>query len=910
MEKIIRFLEFFWKRPLVSVAMFLAAALIVILSGFWLVKKGSVVDYPRNLNSRNVMAERDVRASAINLANPSLLYIRCYPRITKDHLLILDQFQRKAEKYFTDKGLGNKVFIASLASIVDYHSSDLSNFITDKKLSDRSFDAEAWTEKIIPRIEVEGSLAGKIPGEYEYLLVTIFPNEDLPEFELSRLIRDFFKEGHLSVWEKMLRFALNADELTIWEIYLFPELKINPLFFEVNGKKVDITYELFSWQDGRLEIDARSNFETWGRVFGGICLFSLFFLLIFLLTRQAIVSVAIIVIAFLANRSLIGIFDLVTIYFYHGDYRYVEDVFSILNSPPSLIAGFSYPLRSFYKFNDEVCERFDLKNSQGEMGNQEYWKCWRKSFSLVFFALTLIVSISVQDYLVSLGIQQYNGARPMWQVAVFSSTGLILSYLLTVIFMPPFYRLIGGKKLAPYQKRFVFAKSGTWGKISQFADRIVSTITGFFLRRAAARPPYFQIAIVGAVFTAAIIMLANGKLITDSKPEELLYSLPMGETAKELQKPGRPGFNFSQTSFYGEMDNAETLDSIWKYCQETKKAGRTMSGPMNFFVSILLRDVPQYRLGGSIKEAIRQFVSLDFDDPSEAEIEKASRKLIRDIWHDLMSRKSTALLMKSFLAKNNPKSFYPDQMNMYFTYAGTKASSMADFIDRCYERAAKYLLEVKIPDKLALYAELDEQISLGLFGVKPPWGILLTDLVSIFMLFSVFFLVFVCQNRKSQDVKVRPLVGASLVALPFAFSSMVILLVMMIRHIPYDVASASIKSITVAVGSDLPSFLIFGFVAILRKAKAADFEKIMLGAEMRREANECFLDFIVNSSAFIFLVLVSLATIHRVGLMLELSMCVLFLSTIWMITPFFRYLFAPVQEQSLAAEPVLLADKN
>jgi hypothetical protein len=185
---------------------------------------------------------------------------------------------------------------------------------------------------------------------------------------------------------------------------------------------------------------------------------------------------------------------------------------------------------------------------------------------------------------------------------------------------------------------------------------------------------------------------------------------------------------------------------------------------------------------------------------------------------------------------------------------------------------------------------------------------LLNDLMSVFMLFIIFFFVFHYLNTR-RGVKVRPVVGACLVAMPFAFASMVVLLVMMLRQIPYDVASASIRSITVAVGSDLPSFLIFGFMALLYKAKNVDFEKLMQSAGMRHEANECFLDFFVNSLAFIFMVSVKLATVHRVGLMLELSMASLFIATIWMITPFFRYL--PAREKSLAEDPLpLIENKN
>jgi len=870
--KSIKVLEWIWKRPIISVGLVLVIFVSLSVSGFWITKKGSVVDYPiRNENNKWMAAEKAVKDSSINFSSPAFIYMRCYPHITRNHLLALIQFQERIEKFFVDKGLGDKFFILSLANAANYWKTDDAggSFITQQMLNDSSFDVRAWVEKTLLRIDVNGGLAGEVSGEYEYFFVSIFPEQDFPELEMYRLTRAFLK----------------GKDLSIWELYLIPKQEIDPSLLKVIGKKVNMTVEPMSWSEGRGEIDVQTNAVLWINVFGGVIFLSAMILLIVLLPRQVAVSLTIIVLAFLSNRALIGVFDFVSTWF--GGFPYRDDVFCVLCATAPLIAGFSFPLRSFYKFNIEMEKALALSDG-GEISDEVYWATWRNAFQKVFPAVSLVVFIAILDYLLYMGLQQYRGSRSMWQVAIFSATGIFLSYFLTVVFLPPFYKLIGGKKTEPYLKRLakVENKKGFSGWVVSVNRRAVDSLSRFFLRRAVEKKPIAPVTVFVFTVILTIVFLSQGRLVTDSRPEELLESVPMGDVIRELRKPGRPGFCIDQVYVKADLNDAATLDRVWDYFVEMRKAGRMGFGPMNYFVSILKRDVPQYKIGGSIKKAVDDYVvGYLGEEASPGEIQEESRIFVSDIWNDVYNKMPD--LMKHFLARDAETGEF-SQAIFVLTLTTGSAAQMSAYSELFYEKAEEYNLEVEVPDTTPQYAEVDRMINQGPFNTPAPWGTLLNDAMSQATIVLIVFLVFARRNRKNgSQTKISPLVGGLLVAIPFTFSSMVVLLLMMLYHIPFDVATASIRSITVSVAVDLPIFLLFGFQSAI--AGKGNFTETMMGEDMLHEANEVFTDFLVNALAFVPLITVSFVIVHRIGLMLDVAMLMFYIATMWMVLPFLRY---------------------
>ncbi|MCX5886360.1 MAG: hypothetical protein NT096_10700 [Proteobacteria bacterium] len=799
-------------------------------------------------NNSFVRMEREVLDSEIDFSNGVYFYIRV-PRVSRENLICLVQFCEKADRYF--KGKNIEVGIASLSTAIDYARDDLGKFISRKELNDPSFDIDAWHQRICARREVNKKLIGRIEGEYDYYIVSIFPPEGFDEFEMFRLVQSWLKNRDLS-W---------------WELYFDPDLQIDPSFqkVEIDGRVrwVDMQIDPIGWSIGRGVIDAVSNCDFFKKLIPAIVAISFFILLVKVGSfRQALIGSLVVSIGTLFVRGTIGIGQHVFSLFSR------EEAYTLLVYIVSLIPGFSFSMRRFEEFNDTG-------------HTLDYWERWREADKNGFPSMNLIAFISILDFLIFMTWQNRYGSRSMFQIGIFSSVGLFYAWWLARYFLPALHRVIGGEKRSPLRDRglfnriydyiFIFFNQG-FDKVSRITLQISSK-------------PKIPLVACGLLFFCVFLsalFINLGFLRIDTDYGTFLHGTKFGLVKEELEKKGRPGFCLYEIYVApkegSDLNDPEFVSQLWQYAKVIEKKSRTVFGPIDYFVSIFERDYrEEFNKHGLLYGALSAAANINSGGQTEPytisnpDKRTAMRDIVSGVWNDIRDNSDHAV-MKHFLSKN----------------AVMMAATDSDNTAMGYLRFSGMLLEEGKPfDRLSVKIA-SKNTQAGYANKIIADGTVMNSIYSQIMIAVICMIWLEIHNRKRKGVwKLCPYRTGVIMAVPFIFSTANVFLLMMAMDIPLDAASATIGNISISVAVDLPIFFIAVFQQLIISGE--DFSSALGHEKMQNEGSKILADFAINTPAFIPLLFSAFLSIAYVGFLMVMVMISCTIGTLFLMPPMLRW---------------------
>lgn len=815
------------------------------------VKTCSVTDNALlNKENKFMRMGKEVLDSDLDLSTGVYLYIKV-PQVNRDNLLCLIHLCESAERYFHRIGL--EVGVSSLSTTIDYVTENLDTFVSRDRLNAEPFDD--WYKKVSARKEVKGKLMGRLEGEYDYFIVSLLPPEGYSENEMYR---------HIKRW-------LENREVRAYELYLNPEIRINPAIFtvEIDGKAKPVVMDInfIGWSTGRVLVNTVSNNETIKRIIPAVAFISFTILLLKLGSfRQAFTGLLVVILGVFFTRGTIGIIDRLFSIFCR------EEVFTVLVYTVCLIPGFSFSMRRFEEFNDS--DR-----------NKGFWEKWQDADKAGVSSTNLIVFTSIADFLIFMSLANRLGPRSMFQIGILSAIVLFYAWLLSKYFLPAFHRAIGGEKRNSNENTNAISRLFCRGveKVNNRIGGMSASICRLVRHKKAS---IASVSVLVIIIVVTVLFVRKGYLRVESDPSEFLKNTMLGDISQEMKKKGRPGFNpheiYIEPKNDKDINDPEFINQLWEYSQVVSGKSQRLFSVFDTFLTILAHDYPDaYRTGnppmGAILRIARNNALKNIGrtavtpDKIKHAIRNEAREIISGIWNDIRDNSDRAVI-KHFLARN--------ALLIIATDEGYTSNDVAKFRDFLLQSADNYgYLAVKMPGKIDLYPEVDSSISKS--GM-------LNSILSQVMVAALCGVWIAWRNRvRNVAWKLCPFRTGCFMAAPFILSTCAIFLVMMALNIPLDIATSSIGSISVSVAVDLPIFFMGALQPLI--LSGLSFEDAMKSRKMADETGKILSDFAINTPAFLPLVFSLFPIIFNIGYLMVLVMVMCTIGTMLIMAPMMRW---------------------
>ena len=889
------------RNSLILAAVFSIAAISVLSCLLW-TDMVSLIDYPiRDKNNEMVRGEQVALESPVKHSNPLVINIEM-PEVSRDNLLAIINVSEKIKTFFADRGI--EIDIASLATITDYRGETLDKFISVSKVTDPDFNPGIWFWQNAYRLTLEKSFLGKTK-DYYYSSVILFPEQGANEIEVAKtflLFKAGWSDYQLNWWKDVDSWNWKNIERYV-RLNFYPEVELDKSFnrFKIkdeSGKTISVDADInlvpYGWTFHRLEIDAMARAGAYGSLGLATLALILFSFAALGTWRKVLACLAVIGLAFLYAKGSIGLISmfillvnsyaseiswltwLVNDFFQHS----FEDVFTIEAYFAILISGISFPWHYMRKFNRER-----MKYSHAE----DYWLCWDKAKEKVRIT-ALIKNIAVFDFLLSLSVANYHGARAMWQVGLVAAIGILAAWMLTHYALPIFYRLAGLKdshKSSQSQQHFALER-----KIRTFVSW---SISNWSIKRLTA--VFALVLIIGAVYGA--MMLTPVYLKTDNDLSLFLKNSPSERIYDEMNETGGSGSTMFTPFISLDLYDAGTLDELRLYLEDVAKESRMTYSPLYFFMEVMEEDYG-YQPGTSVEGKLREEAVLNLEDYGEEvsneSLEGETREIVKSIWGSIMDEDDG--LMDHFISF--PGTTKSGHIETIVTSAENSTSNLINFRDNTLKGSAEELGELKVhmAGKLSQYLEIDQIISNG------RWTYNILSQLAVVLFCTIYFL---WQSGKSNMSKWRmsPIFSGVLVAVPFVWATAVLYLIMMVIDMPFDIASASIGAMAVAIAVDFPLFVADYFRRVISRIDATRkevFQKTLEDSEMVDSIVDVIVDYMGNAILFAFMMVTPIEAIRRLGILEEAVLFSCIFSTVFMVIPMMRWTIRRNRDTSIFRE--------
>ncbi len=785
-----------------------------------------------------------VEKSGIDFGRKIPIYIRV-PRVSKENLTAVIAFTKNAENFF--QAHNADVGVSSISVPYNYHGDVLEPFITNRQLEQQGFNPDTWYTNTIQLKEVAGILVGRIPGEYDFYIVTFEPTQGFDEIEMYRLVKSFLK----------------GEWLTLLDLYISPETEINVKHQTVLVDDVPtvIPFEIDPWSFAMARGDIHF-FSVRELVYITLAIIFIGWTPLHLRliakgsSKQSLLALVVIVVSLTYTRATIGICDRLL------PWHFVDEVFTILTYIVNIIPGFSFCLRRFEAFNHVSHQ---LKSTKAS-----YWERWRSADAINNNSLGLILFVAVVDFLLCMAALHINGARSMFNVGVIASFGLTYTWFMARTFIPAAYRIIGGhveeiREIAPSHK---------WYRMSMAFNGAMRTISTWCAQRIYAKHSILVSCVVLVCLVSTTITgLSLGLLNRNSDPGELLNNMKIGALYHEMQKPGRLGFSPYDVYVSGKLSSTKGFAALWDYqmtIESWDASTKTMS-LANYVVGMLEADFAQDMSQHTRLDNALQHIMATHGITEE--------ELLPSIWSGIIQNTPQNLL-DNYVAPLNGSDV--EAVMLTVLGKGTSAQELRNMRDGIYALSQYYpALYVLLPGPMAIYPEVDAAVS-GDGGAS-------SALLSLLMIFCITTTWIAWHNYQNPQALfwISAVRGGICATVPFIVATCSIYLLLMALSIPYDIASSSISSISVAVAVDFP--LLYIFRVMLIRLQHAPAEMLLASKSMIQEMEEILVDYVVNTPAFLPLLFSLFPIMNRVGYLMVVALFACVIGTLLIMAPLMRW---------------------
>lgn len=872
------------KKSFMMVVVAITAALSVWSSLLW-TDMVSLIDYSiRDENNKMLLGEKAALESLINHSNPLVINVEML-KFSKDNLLAVINVSEKIKKFYAKRGI--KIDVASLATITDYRGEALDRFISVSKVLDLSFDSKKWFNDNVGRRTLKRSFLGKVNGHY-YTSIIIFPDQGENEIEVAQTFL-LFKAGWSSYqfdwWKDFSGWSWDNIERYV-RLNFYPKVEsdksFNHFVIKDSGKIINVDSNIkiqpYGWTFHRLEIDAMARtgaYVSLGLASLALILFSLAALGTW---RKVLASLIIVSLAFVYAKGSIGIVNqfiiwvnchalniswlnwLANSFFQHS----FEDVFSIEAYFAILISGISFPWHYMRKFGRV---RKVYPNSV------YYWSSWDKAKEKVSITV-LIKNIAVFDFLLSLSVANYNGARAMWQVGLVSAIGVLVAWSLTHYVLPVLYYLIGG---------VADSHGDSQGKSHERLERIIKAIVDWVINKWITKKISTPISVlIVVVVTALSMVLSSFFLKTDNDLSQFLKNAPSEQIYNTMNLRGGTGSSMFSSFVSVDLYDAKALDELRQYLGNLERSGQMTYSPLYFFIEVLEEDYGYS--GGSISENLREEARLNLEesgsDISNKTVSKEVKEIVKSIWGSILDEDDG--LLDHFISFSDSG---PGATEIMVTSSESSTKALISFQDKVLEGSAKGLddLKVQMSGNLSQYLEIDRIISNG------RWFYNILSQLAIIVFCVVYFH---WKNKGKVKWRMSAGRGGIMVAVPFIWATAMLYLLMMAIGMPLDIASASIGAMAVSIAVDFPLFVVEFFRRVISGSdnlnREETFVVVMENPETKNAIVDVVVDYVGNSILFAFMMITPVEAICRLGILEEWVLLNCILSTVFLALPMMR----------------------
>lgn len=295
--------------------------------------------------------------------------------------------------------------------------------------------------------------------------------------------------------------------------------------------------------------------------------------------------------------------------------------------------------------------------------------------------------------------------------------------------------------------------------------------------------------ILGGATIIPALLVARGKLATESRPLEYIHGSLAYETAQFLNRPGQVGFDFLELLAEPAARETKIYDphfiaALRSYQQDLKAVAGA-------------REVSS--IVGTIEKISRESYGKPLPETAN-EVSEAifllegnlSRAVARQLWYDRGIRLSASTDIE-------------------------ETDEARAFVSSCLKLAHRYPeLKVSSFGKIALYPQTDLYIIMG-----KPKNLFSSQWVIVVVCAMMIFRKTKCMGADGGRCHWELLSGWGSLAMsvPFIFASGVMCLVMIIMHIPLDIVTAAITALAINASVDFAIYFVDSYQEALRDAR-------------------------------------------------------------------------------------------
>ncbi len=572
----------------------------------------------------------------------------------------------------------------------------------------------------------------------------------------------------------------------------------------------DSNLEVSGWTMGRGLIDQGLNVDILSLVFLGVA----FTLPIFWATlgslRAACLGVGVMVIGgFVWTRGTMGLLGV------------PERVFSLLAYASVIVQGTSFALHKFSAL--EETETDDRREG------------WRRACEVDGLILTT-AAISAFGFATLWSF----GLKPIRELGVAATIGVIWLVLLAVVFLPAFDLLTASQTLkeqqAASQLAALCSEHGLglsvllllWQKLTAWCERLcLSCVRAAVWLTHGWRKGGILVGTI-ALFAFVAVVFWRGEVPSHTRALEFIRGTSVEREARFLNRDGNVGFEFLdllvEPRHGAGITDPQFLARAWE-------------------LQTQIKDVPGSRETSSILGTVRQIAQESFKKPFPETSEEVAAAFF--------------LIENRLSLEMQQQLYFPGGVRISVSYGTDDSVELGRFRDAILALARRSFpdLNVNAFNKAALYPQVDKYVREG-------------KVANIFT--SQFGIALICgvllwrSNRRLSSAQLAPLRGGLLMSLPLFFATGVMGLLMWLLQIPLDMATASIGALAINAATDFSLYLVLTYQKMLGAFTPQD----ALRKTLKIEGKVIMADCLLNACCFLPLMSSHFLPVQQLGWMM------------------------------------------
>ena len=501
-------------------------------------------------------------------------------------------------------------------------------------------------------------------------------------------------------------------------------------------------------------------------------------------------------------------------------------------------------------------------------------------FTTLPFALTLVIVVSIASHTWGACLQAVKAGKSPVE-GVRKNVGTVLFFAMFVAFVSFALGIVSTDLQVSKEIGILFSLSVlyAWFISMQLVPRLLTTryfsldesylvektvltqalerVSAYASRKSIQTKPITVFGVMFVMIAVSGVCIQQGLFVLGGGAERYLKSTHFEESMEVMNAPGMPGFTSLEFVFtcdpqvHGELShrNPACITAIQKTAESMSMSSLIRGveglpvGEMRYLAdSLLHKPYPETDL-----DVERLFESLE-SAPDYFDLE--------------------------------PQLLFDNGYRLSFGTIYSDGDILGPLRDQIVETAIKIEgLQADFFGSDATWADVDRAVVKG--GIQN----VLQDIILLFVLVLLYMKYVVIRRVRE---KLSPWRVATAVAIPFVFTTTVMVIVMSLFGIPLDTSTASINQMVVAAAADFLFFLLFAYFALVAQDHPEGNIR-SIAVAFQESGRAVTADALFNSIAFMPLLLSSFSPIRMLGLLLIIAVVSTWLAAMFLVLPAMKW---------------------